>query len=799
MNERVSKIKRQVMASVPSVDIVRARIYTRTHREKCALPLITRNALAMKELFETMPISIHEDELIVGAPTVNRRAAQVFPETQAGWLGSELEGLGTREWDPLILSETDRHELETEILPFWQGHTINERVFQQLGRNTKDFLYRNQDEFPRKPSCLIDNFSLLEKGIGTVVPNYKLILEKGAKALRSEATEAKEKLDPTDTNNIDKIVFYEATEIVLEAFMRLADRYANLALDMAEKESSDARRAELLEIARICRKVPADPPTTFHEALQAFWFVHVTVRVELSGHSLSPGRFDQYMFPYYEHDISLGEGEQKKERAIELLELLYMKFSELMLLVSTPTSRHYAGVPQWQNLNVGGLKPDGTDATNDLSYLCIEAMADLQIVQPDISIRVHPNTPEKLLLAACRLSRLGTGHPKYYNDSVITFSMASRGLSIEEARDYSVMGCVEPRAYGEGIHITGGHVNVPIALELALNNGIWLASGKRIGLETGTPETFDTFDKLWQAFKAQLDNMVKHLFIIDAYAERAYVDIISTPFLSILTPDCLERGMSLQQGGARYNFGPAVNLFGCTDAGDSLYAIKKLVYDRKEITLTELIDILRKDFEGHEEFRQYLLNKVEKYGNDIDEVDFMVRDVTQLGNKSVMRFKNIFGGQADAGIIPVTSGIAFGAVAGALPSGRKRGVAYADSASPMPGMDVNGPTATLKSVGKLDAARLKNGTLLNIKINPSCVKDDVGLRKFADLIRGAFDAGVWHMQANCVTADTLKAAQEKPAEYKNLLVRVAGYSAYFANLHREVQDDIIKRTEFSDF
>lgn len=796
MNERVSKIRQQLQESIPSVDIVRARVYTKVHREWRALPLITRNALALKELFETIPIAIHEDELIVGAPTVERRAAQVFPEVQAGWLADELEGLGTREWDPLALTPEDRRELEETIIPFWQGHTINERIFHQLGDDTKNFLYMNPDEYPRKPSCLVDNFSLLEKGIGTTVPNYKVMLEKGAKALLAEAVEARSKLDPTDTENIDKIVFYEAAETVLKAFMRLAERYADLALALAAEEERPGRRAELLEIARICRKVPAEPSDSFHEALQSFWFTHMAVRIDLSGHSLSPGRFDQYMRPYYENDASLGE--TKKERALELLELLYLKFSELMLLVSTPTSRHYAGVPQWQNLNVGGVKPDGTDATNDLSYLCIEAMSDLAIVQPDISIRVHEHTPEKLLLAACRLSRQGTGHPKYYNDELITLSMTSRGLSIEEARNFSIMGCVEPRAYGEGIHLTGGHVNVPIALELALNNGVFLLTGKKIGVETGDPATFDTFDKLWKAFKIQLDNMVNHLFIIDAYAERAYVDLISTPFLSVITPDCLGRGRSLQQGGARYNFGPAVNLFGCTDTGDSLYAIKKVVYEKKEISLTELIKILRKNFEGHEDIRQYLLNKVDKYGNDIDEVDYMVRDVAQTGSDAVMRYRNIFGGQADGGIIPVTSGIAFGLVAGALPSGRKSGVAYADSVSPMPGMDVNGPTAALRSVGKMDLVKLKNGTLLNIKINPSCVKDEAGLRKFADLIRGAFNDKVWHVQANCVTADTLRAAQEKPAEYKDLLVRVAGYSAYFANLHKEVQEDIIKRTEFSE-
>jgi formate C-acetyltransferase len=796
MNNRVANIRRQVMDSIPSVDILRGRVYTKIHKGLNALPLVTRNALAFRELYETMPIIIHDGELIVGSPTIRRRAAQVFPEVQSGWLGHELDGLCTREWDPLELSVEDKNVLKEEILPFWRGKTINERVFLQLDRETKSFLYRDPDEYPTKPSCLIDNFSLLEKGIGTTVPNYKAILENGVDVLAARAEQERKKLDPTAPENIDRIIFLEAVETTLNAFVTLALRYSELALSMASVERNLERKDELIEIARICKKVPALPPDTFHEAIQAFWFTHMAVRVELSGHSISPGRFDQYMWPFYKNDSTLGM--DKKGKATELLELLYLKFSELMLLVSTPTSRHYAGVPQWQNLNVGGRKPDGEDATNDLSYLCIEAMANLKIVQPDISIRVHRHTPEKLLLAACKLSRLGTGHPKFYNDELITLSMVSRGLSIEEARDFSIMGCVEPRALGEGIHITGGHVNVPTALELALNNGVYPLTGMQLGPMTGVSSEFDTFEKLWEAVEIQLDNMIRHLFIVDAYAERAYVDIISTPFLSAITPDCIKTGKSLQAGGARYNFGPAVNLFGVPDVGDSLYAIKKVVYEKKIISLNELIGILNDDFTGHEELRQYLLNKVDKYGNDIDEVDNFVREVAQMGNAFVMKYHNIFGGQADGGIIPVTSGIAFGSVTGALPSGRKKGAAYADGASPMPGLDMNGPTASLKSVGKMDLCRLKNGTLLNIKINPSTVKDDVGLKKFADLIRGAFDSGVWHLQVNCVTAEILRDAQARPTEHRDLLVRVAGYSAYFANLHDEVQEDIIKRTEFSE-
>lgn len=795
MNSRISSLRARITESVPSVDINRAKIYTEAHERNASLPLVIRNAIALKKVFEEMPIDIHAHELIVGAPTVKARACQVFPEVQAGWLGAELDTLSTREWDPLLLSDNDKSVLENDILPFWRGKTINERVFHQLDRTTKHFLYKDPDAYPTQSSCIIDNFSLLEKGIGTVVPNYEKILQLGIEGVLKEIKEAQRRLDPANPDHIDKLIFLNSAEITMEGLVHLAQRYSTLAKRKAAQEKDPARKAELLKIADACSKVPLSKPGDFYEALQSFWFVHLAVRIEMSGHSLSPGRFDQYLWEFYDNDATV---KNDPASALELIECLFLKFSELMLLVSTGTSRLYAGVPQWQNLNLGGKTPDGRDATNMLSYLCLQAMSDLLMVQPDISVRIHPHTPEKFLREACKLARYGTGHPKFYNDELITLSMAAKGLSLEESRDYSIMGCVEPRARGEGVHLTGGFVNMPMAIILALGNGVFKENGKKLGPETGEIEAFTSYEKFFEAVRTQLENMIRHLFIINAYAEKAYAEIIASPFLSSITEGCIAKGESLQKGGAKYNFGPAVNMIGVTDAGDSLYAIKKAIFEERKVTLRELVNALDANFEGYEMLHAYLLNRVAKYGNDIDEVDFVVRDIVHAGNEAVMRYNNIFGGQADAGIIPVTSGIAFGSVVGALPSGRKRGQPYADSASPMPGMDTNGPTAMLCSVGKMDAAKLRNGTLLNVKINPQSITTDEGLDKFAALVRGAFDVGVWHLQFNCVSAATLRRAQEIPQEYKNLLIRVAGYSAFFANLHKEVQDDIIKRTEFCE-
>ena len=563
-------------------------------------------------------------------------------------------------------------------------------------------------------------------------------------------------------------------------------------MSLAQTQGDKQRRAELLEISRVCSRVPYHPPRNFREAVQSFWFTHLAVRIEESGHSLSPGRFDQYMLPYYQ----LEPEEGRQERALELLECLFLKFSELMLFVNVDTSKFYTGVPQWQNLNLGGRTPEGQDATNDLSYLCLDAMKDLKVVQPDISVRIHADTPERFLLSACELARLGTGHPKFYNEDLIAYSMACKGLSLAESRDFAIMGCVEPRVQEkEGIHLTGGFINMAAAVELALNDGVWRLTGERVGLPTGDPLQFSTFGDVMSAFKQQLAHLVRQMFVVNALAENAYSDLLSSPFLSAITEDCIRTGRDLQHGGARYNFGPAVNEIGVADTADSLAVVKKLVFEEKRVSMDKLLDALSSNFEGHEKLRSQLLHQAPKFGNDEDDVDLIAREVVQCCNEEVMRYRNIFGGQAQAGIIAVTAGIPFGKVVGALPSGRKAGEPLADNASPSAGSDRNGPTAILRSVAKLDPARLRNGTLLNMRLSPGSVSTPEGLGKMASFIRGLCDIGCWHIQFNVVDTAVLRDAQEHPEKYADLLVRVAGYSAYFTQLHTEVQEDIIRRTE----
>lgn len=789
MKTRIERLRQRVIGEKPSVDITRARLVTQVHQEHAGEPLVAVWGHAMHRLLTELPIAIAPGELIVGTPTLRPRAAQLYPEVQSAWLEAELDGVETREWDPLEMSIGDKEEVRESILPYWKGRTIAERLYLQCPQDTARLIYLDPSAWPTRSTGIIDNYSLIQKGIGTVVPNYRKVLERGVNGIIAQIDERAAVLDLTDTENVSAMIFLRSARRTLEGLAIYANRYAQLALELAHRESDDTRRAELLRIHEVCSRVPAEPARDFYEAVQSFWFTHLAVRIEESGHSLSPGRFDQYMLPY----LSAGDHD---DTVLELIECLYLKFSELMLFVNADTSKFYTGVPQWQNLNLGGRRADGMDATNTLSYLCLDAMIDLRVVQPDISVRIHPDTPEDLLLKACELSRVGTGHPKFYNEDLIAYSMACKGLSLEESRDFAIMGCVEPRVQAkEGIHLTGGFINLPMALELALNDGVWRHTGTQVGLRTGDPRTFTSYDQVERAYRKQLAHLIRHMFVVNAIAETAYSELLCSPFLSALTDGCIESGRPLQKGGAQYNFGPAVNEIGIADTGDSLAAIKKLIFDERRIEIGELIDALQHDFQGYEHLRALLQRDAPRFGNDDDYVDFIARDAVQFGNHEVMRYHNIFDGPAQAGIIAVTAGIPFGGVVGALPSGRRAGQPLADNSSPSAGSDRLGPTAIARSVAKLDPAALRNGTLLNLRFAPQSVAGTDGLHKFVALVRGLCDVGCWHAQFNVVDTDTLRRAQEHPSEYADLLVRVAGYSAYFTQLHREVQEDIIRRTE----
>lgn len=793
MTGRISNLRQRVLDAKPSIDIHRARLLTEVFEQSGACAMETTWGKALHHLFSNLPIAIHGGELIVGSAATGPRAAQLFPEVQASWLDHELDILDSREYDPFDIEDSDRAVLRDSILPFWKGNTIYDWVVRDCPEETKNILFFDPAAFPTKSSAVIDNFSLVQKGVGTVVPNYERILRVGIKGILEEVEAALDRLDLTDTADARKRFFLKSVQMTLEGFRIFANRYAELANRLAKKEKDEARREELLKISEICSWVPENPPRNFWEAIQSFWFTHVAVRIEASGHSLSPGRFDQYIYPFYAQD----DRPDKKDFALEIIECLFIKFSESAIFSSADTSKFYTGLPQWQNLNLGGRNKEGRDATNDISYLCLEAMIDLRLVQPDISVRIHQESPEPFLYKACELAKQGTGHPKFYNEDLIAHSMAAKGISLELSRNFSIMGCVEPRVTGkEGIHLTGGFINLPEAVELAMTDGVWRLTGRKIGPSTGDPSTFDSFEAFYGAFKKQLAHMVREMFVVNAIAQHAYSDLLSTPFLSALTEGCIEKGKSLQKGGAIYNFGPSVNGIGIADTIDSIYAVKRIVFEEKKVSMAELTTALACDFEGQDRIRNILRFDIPKFGNDEDEVDRLAHDIIRYFNEECMSYKNIFGGTAQAGIIPVTAGIAFGKITGALPSGRKSGEPFADGSSPSHGNDKKGPTAVVKSVAKLDLAGLRNGDLLNMRLSPTSVDSPEGLRKLGEFIRGFCDVGGWHIQFNVVDSSILREAQQNPEQFSDLLIRVAGYSAYFTQLHQEIQNDIINRTEY---
>jgi formate C-acetyltransferase len=621
--------------------------------------------------------------------------------------------------------------------------------------------------------------------------------------------------------------------------MDYANRYSNLAKEMAEKTGDKIRKNELLEIARICSKVPAIGANGFYEACQSFWFVQMLLQVESSGHSISPGRFDQYMYPYYEKDIK--SGKITREFAQELMDCIWVKLNDLNKARDAASAEGFAGYSLFQNLIAGGQNKEGLDVTNDLSFMCIEASLHVALPQPSLSVRVWNGTPHEFLMKAATLTRTGIGLPAYYNDEVVIPSLVNRGLTLEDAREYNIIGCVEPQKSGktEGWH-DAAFFNMLRPLELTFSNG--MDKGKLISIQTGDVTKMTTFEEVFEAYKKQMNYMIGLLVNADNAIDVAHAERCPLPFLSGMIEDCIGRGKSVQEGGAIYNFtGPQG--FGIANMTDSLFAIKKLVFEEKKVTMTELKHALSVNYgkglsadaaseittevvrnlveDGHkvseaqiaeifktaltggvtkEEVRRYdqlldMIHELPKYGNDIDEVDNFAREVAYTYTKPVETFKNPRGGRYQAGLYPVSANVPLGAQTGATPDGRLAFTPVADGVSPTSGKDTHGPTAAANSVAKLDHYIASNGTLFNQKFHPSALSGVKGLENFVSLIRAYFDQKGSHMQFNVVSRETLIEAQQNPEKFKSLVVRVAGYSALFTSLSRSLQDDIIARTQ----
>lgn len=780
-SERIEKIKARFVATTPEICAERAKLITESYKETEGLPMSTRRAKALEKILMGMSIFIEDDELIVGNQSSMPRSAPVYPEFSCEWLEAELDRLAKRSADVFLISEDVKQTLRKDVFPYWKGKT-NQEIATAL----------------MKPEALAAQNAVVYtvgnyyfNGVGHISANYGKVMREGLNSVIAEAEKAKEKFDYADAHQMKSLHFLESTIIANKAVIAFANRYADEAERLAAVEQDASRKAELLEIARICRKVPAEPAETFPEAVQSFWFIHLVIQLESNGHSISPMRFDQYCYPFYE----ASKVSMPPEKAQELLDLMWLKLNGLNKVRDETSTMAFAGYPMFMNIIVGGQDREGKDATNELSLMLLQAAANTKLYAPSLSIRIHEGTPDVLYMKSAEVSRMGLGVPAYFSDRTIIPALLSRGLTLEDARDYGIIGCVEPQVGGktEGWH-DAAFFNMAKVIELVLNDGYDPRTGTQVGPRTGVVTEMQTFDDVMAAYTKQMEYFVGLMCHADNMVDLAHGQNVPLPFLSSLVEDCIGRGKSLQEGGAIYNFSGPQGV-GVANAGDSLTAIKKLCFDEKAISLPELKDIIDKDFEGAEEIRQMLINRAPKYGNDDDYADDIAVESANIYCREVNKYHNPRGGQFQPGLYPASANVPFGGVCGATPDGRKKGTPLADGVSPIGGFDISGPTATVNSVAKLDHEVTSNGTLLNQKFHPNAVKGEEGLRNLIAITETYFKNGGFHVQYNVIDRNTLLEAQKKPDDYQSLVVRVAGYSAFFTALDKSLQDDIISRTE----
>lgn len=768
------------LATTPELHPHRAVAVTRSWQETEGLPLHIRRAKMLERVLAEEPVRIQDGELIVGMKCLTPRGSPVFPEVNCAWVERDLDRLATRSNTPFFVSEETKSILCQEVFPYWRGKQIVDRIMEAVPAR----IWRADDR------GVIYNY-WRSRTIGHITVGYAKVLQMGMTGIKDQVNRSLGRLRHDQPGYLEKKQFLESVAQSCEAAVMFAGRYAAEARRLAARESDPIRKAELLHAAGICDRVPAQPARTFQEALQSFWFTQLVLNLETDGHAIGPGRFDQYLYPYYSY--SLETGELTQDQAQELLDLMWVKLDEITLAKDSGESQTSSSYPDFQNLNIGGLTRDGRDATNELSFMTLTALEHVRAPQPGLSAQVHSKTSPKFLVRCCELIKQGMGMPAMFNSDNMVLSMVNRGKSLEDARAGSVNGCVACNCDGLDRMASTGYMNLAKCLELALNDGLDRMTGERLGPSTGDPRQFNSFDQVVEAYRQQVRYFVEMKVHYDNLVREIYAVHCPVPFTSAVIDDCVDRAIDWHAGGARYNIATMSGV-GIGTVADSLAGIKKHVFDGKKMTMAQLIQTLDDNWADKETWRQIFLNKTPHYGNDEDYAD----DLALLGQKvfceEVEKHRDCQGAAYCVDLLPTTSHIALGEVTGATPDGRRAGVWLSEGVSPVQGHDKKGPTAVARSVGKLDHART-NGTLLNVKISPQCLKTSHDLHKLADLIRAYFDQGGHHMQINVVDVKVLEAAMAHPEDYRNLLIRVAGYSDYFVLLSPDIQREIISRTE----
>ncbi len=787
MNERIKRLRKQSLSIKPYLSPERARLVTEFYKsddvKKFSIPV--QRALAFKYILEHKTICIANGELIVGERGPAPKATPTYPEITAHSL-RDLKILNTRKKTSFSVDEKTMKLYREEIIPFWRGKSIRDRIFNEMSEGWKDaFVAGIFTEF------------MEQRAPGHTVLDDK-IYKKGFIDFKEDIQKSIQRLDfLEDPNAYTKREELKAMAICADALILFAERHAMKARRLAEKEKNPQRKKELERIARNCSRVPAQPPRDFWEALQYYWFVHLGVITELNTwDSFNPGRIDQHLYPFYK------KGLEKKtltqEKAKELLQSFWIKFNNQPAPPKVGVTAEESGTyTDFALINTGGVKPDGSNAVNELSFLVLDVIEEMRILQPSSMVQISKKTPDSFLKRALKIVKTGFGQPSIFNTDAIVQELVRQGKSIQDARNGGASGCVETGAFGKENYNLTGYFNLPKIFEITLNNGIDPRSGKEIGLRTGDATSFRSFEELFDAFKRQVRHFVDIKVRGNNVIERLYAEYLPSPFISILIDDCVATGKDYHDGGARYNTS-YIQGVGLGTLTDVLASVKHNVFDKKHITMKGLLQVLKNNFKGNEPLRQRFLNKSPKYGNDDDYADELTRSIFETYYEAVSGRPNTKGGFYQINLLPTTVHVYFGKMVNATPDGRKAAEPLSEGISPVQGSDRKGPTAVIQSAAKIDHLRT-GGTLLNQKFTPHLLADGEGINKLAHLIRSYFRLDGHHIQLNVVSADILREAQKHPEKYRDLIVRVAGYSDYFVDINIDLQNEIIKRTEHQSF
>lgn len=772
----------------PAISYERAKIWTQSHKETEGQPVCIRRAKAFKDTCEQLGVRIFEGEVIVGAIGEFRKCGILTPEFSWLWVDKEMDNFATRSQDPYIMTEEQREFVRKEIFPYWKGKSLEEAFLSQIPEETA---------IVAVDTGIVDNDSKWRQAVGEVTPDYQDVLfKKGFGGIIKEAKEHLAQLDATTVEAINKRDFYESIILTSEGIIAYANRYGDQAERMAKEETDPVRKKELLAIAENCRKVPENPPQTFYEAIQMVWFTQVGAILSENPLALNPGRFDQYMYPFYKKDLDAGR--ITPAQAQELIEALWIKYSEWVWTISANTADFFAGYNQFQNLTVGGRTREGKDATNDISYMCLKATENVMTHQPGLSVRIHADCPEEFLGAVTHLVSKGTGFPAIHNDNVGYQMLLNAGYEPDDARDWSNCGCVVPHFRKTGEWTAAVNLNFGGAIEYALNQGVSRLKGIKMGLNEKPAKEFQSYEEVKEAFFKQLAYLCKQSIIVTTAAQRLHQQMVPRPFLSSCMEDCMLKGQDLSMGGAKYNIGPVITGIGLAVSANCLAVIKKLVFEEKATDMETLEKALEANWEGYEELRQ-LAQAVPKYGNDIDYVDDIAREIANFYYHEIHQYKDIFGSPFNVAFMGISNYLPAGKVIGATPCGRKATEPLSEGVSPYVGSDVSTPLAAMRSAAKVNQEVYSGGTLLNLRLNQDLVSTKRGQSNLGAMIQTFFALGAFHVQFNTISSEILHKAQEKPEDYKDLLVRVAGYSTQFVNLSKSMQDAIIARTEHASF